>query len=518
MSATPLTTTLLTTEIRYEPDVVLARQRARQIAALLGFDPQDQNRIATAVSEIARNAFQYAGGGTAGFQIVAGTPPRLAVRIVDTGAGIGNLEQVLAGRYMSPTGLGLGIVGARRLMDHCDIDSLPGQGTIVVLSKNLPEGAFPSPSRLAQIAGELAAVAPQNPFQEIQSQNQELLRALDALRVRQIEAERLNRELEETNRGVMALIAELDDKAGALQRASESKSRFLFNIGHEIRTPLNAILSLSRILLDRLDGDLTPEQEKQVQFIHSSGESLAELVSDLLDLARIEAGKTVVRPRHFTVEHLFGTLRGMFRPVPVASDVALVFEDASDLPPLWTDEGKVAQILRNFISNALKFTTRGEVRVRISREPNDCLCFAVSDTGIGIAPEDQERVFEEFTQVENSLQSRARGAGLGLPLTRGLCELLGGRAWVESRLGQGSTFYALLPRVYAGDDAPIGAYEPPETEGVQTESHWIGAETSALHSSEASGGLTTEMPNVTTTAMPIEGTPQVKIEKEAGNV
>ena len=176
--------------------------------------------------------------------------------------------------------------------------------------------------------------------------------------------QQLNRELEDTNRGVVALYAELDERADHLRRADELKSRFLSNMSHEFRTPLNSILALSRLLLARSDGELTPEQEKQVHFIRKAAENLTELVNDLLDLAKVEAGKTVVTPVEFAVADLFGALRGMLRPLLVGDAVALVFEDAAGhAAELYTDEGKVSQILRNFISNAIKFTERGEVRV-----------------------------------------------------------------------------------------------------------------------------------------------------------
>ena len=339
-------------------------------------------------------------------------------------------------------------------MDEFQIDTAPRNGTTVVLRKKLPSGAPPlTDSRRMQIAQDMARGMPQTPLEEIQNQNRELIRAMDDLRAQQAEMERLNRELEETNRGVMALTVELEDKAVALQQASEMKSRFLSNIGHEIRTPINAVLSLSRLLLDRADGDLTPEQEKQVQFIRSSGESLAELVSDLLDLARIEAGKTTLRTRVFAVSELFGALRGMFRPLHSNEAVQLVFEEPSEESYLNTDEGKVAQILRNFISNALKFTEQGRVQIQVVQTNGEYVRFTVSDTGIGIALEDQERIFEEFAQIESPLQTRAKGTGLGLPLSRKLAALLGGSVRVQSTPGSGSAFTLDIPQTFDADAA-----------------------------------------------------------------
>ncbi|PHJ56751.1 histidine kinase [Nostoc linckia z18] len=441
-------TILFSLEIHYEQDVVQARQRTREIAEQLGFDAQDQARLATAVSEIARNAFQYAKGGTLEFSI-EGEPQGFVIRVEDRGEGIPHLADILAGRDTSSTGMKLGIVGTRRLMDFFEIESLPGQGTTVVMSKKLSKRtATFSDSQLQQIRETVIGRSPQNPYEEIQRQNQELLRAMAELQKREEELIYLNRELEDTNRGVVALYAELDEKADSLQKANELKTRFLSNMSHEFRTPLNSILSLSRMLLARMDGDLTAEQEKQVTFIQKAASGLSELVNDLLDLAKVEAGKIEVRPSYFKVSDLFATLRGMLRPLLVqGSSVTLIVEEPNAIPPLYTDEGKVAQILRNFVSNALKFTEQGEVRVS-AMQTGHTVTFSVSDTGIGIAASDRERIFEDFVQIESPLQKQVKGTGLGLPLSRKLAELLGGNISIKSELGQGSTFTASIPIVY----------------------------------------------------------------------
>src|SRR5688572_7959260 len=350
---------LLSLPIRQDQDVVTARQRAAHIGQLLGFEISEQTRIATAVSEIVRNAFRYARGGTITFELAEDADPqRLVVRIADDGPGVQRLDEVLSGRYRSSTGMGLGIVGARRLMDDFSIDSTTS-GTTVLLHKHLPHHLpRTTADRARQIVDALAQKRPAGVFEELQHQNRELLRALDELQTKQQELVHLNRELEDTNRGVVALYAELDEKADHLRRADELKSRFLSNMTHEFRTPVNSVQALARLLLDRTDGALTPEQERQVAFIRKAADGLSDLVNDLLDLAKVEAGKTVVRPALFEVANLFGALRGMLRPLLVNESVALVFDEPDDLPPMYTDEGKVSQILRNFVSNALKFTER----------------------------------------------------------------------------------------------------------------------------------------------------------------
>ena len=440
-------------EIRYEHDVVLARQRARQIASGLKFDGQEQTRIATAVSEIARNAFQYAGAGVAEFRLEKSPEYSFVICISDRGRGISNLQQILDGKYISRTGMGLGMIGARRLMDRFVVESSSEKGTTVVLAKNTPPkfSGF-AQNDLRELLSSFENGSPKSPYEELQRQNTELLGALNELKARQAELAQLNRELDETNRGVVALYAELDDKADFLQRASELKSHFLSNMSHEFRTPLNSIMALSQILLDRLDGDLSLEQEKQVNFIRSSAQDLMDLVNDLLDLAKVEAGKVTLRPARFSVQSLFGALRGMLRPLLLQnSSVRLIFEDPEPDIEIFSDEAKVSQILRNFISNALKFTERGEVRVSVTQAENSALAFSVSDTGIGIAEEDQERIFQEWTQLEGRLQKAAKGSGLGLPLSRKLAQLLGGSVYVKSSLGSGSTFVAIIPSSFSGE-------------------------------------------------------------------
>ena len=437
-----------------ERDVVVARQRSRQIAGALGFDAQDQTRVATAVSEIARNAVRYARGGKVEFSLAGSTAPQvLFVQVSDRGPGIANLDDVLRGNYRSSTGMGVGIIGSRRLMDGFEIGSSP-KGTRVVLKKLLPRGApLLNESGITRIIDGLRA-EPRDVYEEVQRQNQELLHALDELRARQEELLSLNNELQDTNRGVLALYAELDEKADHLRRASELKTRFLSDMSHEFRTPLNSTLALTRLLLERLDGPLTREQELQVTLIRDGAEQLLELVNDMLDLAKAQAGKVVVRPIEFQVRDLFGALRGMLRPLLVGNQIDLVIEAPEDLPALETDEGKVSQVLRNLISNSLKFTERGEVRVSAEHLVGDRMRFVVADTGIGIAPEDQKRIFEEFGQLDNPIQRRVRGTGLGLPLSRQLATLLGGTLTVESALGMGSRFTLEIPRVYAPQPEP----------------------------------------------------------------
>jgi signal transduction histidine kinase len=281
---------------------------------------------------------------------------------------------------------------------------------------------------------------------------------LDSLRVkiaqREAELATLEAELAETNKGVVALYAELDENAVQLREAADLKSRFLSYMSHEFRTPLASITSITGILMDGMDGPLTNEQQRQLKFVQSSVRELTEMVDDLLDLAKVEAGRISISPEWFEMVDLFSALRGMFRPIVGNSSVALVLEEPRSVPRLFTDDKKLSQILRNFISNALKFTMEGEVRVTAAPVGNDQVEFAVSDTGIGIAQEHLSSLFSDFVQLDTRIHKRLRGTGLGLSLARKFAELLGGRVAVQSVLGRGSRFSVVIPLRYPGVGVP----------------------------------------------------------------
>lgn len=264
----------------------------------------------------------------------------------------------------------------------------------------------------------------------------------------------LSAELAETNAGVVALYSELDDRAEQLRQASDLKSRFLSYMSHEFRTPLGSINSLCRLLLDRIDGPLTAEQELQIKLMNDSALELTAMVDDLLDLAKVEAGRVSISPEWFEMVDLFSALRGMFRPIINGSAVDLLFEEPDNVPDqLYTDHKKLSQILRNFVSNALKFTAQGQVRVAARYEGGENITFTVTDTGIGISPEDQAMLFNDFVQVDSPIQKRLRGSGLGLSLSRKLAALLGGFVTVESEVGVGSAFCLTIPVRMPGPDA-----------------------------------------------------------------
>ena len=281
-------------------------------------------------------------------------------------------------------------------------------------------------------------------------------RLVARLAAQEREIAQLSNELIETNQGVVALYAELEDKAQALREASELKSRFLSYMSHEFRTPLASIRSLGRILLDEMDGPINPEQRKQLTFIQDAAIELNEMVNDLLDLAKIEAGRISISPAWFEMLDLFHALRGMFRPILTSDDVSLVFEEPSETLQIYTDDKKLSQILRNYVSNALKFTQQGEVRVTARRE-GEMVTFSVSDTGIGIAAEHHSAVFQDFVQIDSPIQQKWRGTGLGLALSKRIAELLGGGVGMTSRPGVGSTFWVTIPLHFQGIEHSAGS-------------------------------------------------------------
>lgn len=409
-------------------DITSARQRMRSAADRLGFDLFDQVQIATGVSEISRE-IMTGGGGELVLWITSSRPQRLVIRA--TGV---ECRDDFAGD--EPAGL----MAARRLLGPPAAGySADGGCTFTRLLPN------PVP---AAAAGQVLADVPSAPDRELQRQDTELLRALESVRERDRQLESLKRELEETNQGVLALYAELGDQAESVRRASEQRSRFLSNVTHELRTPLSSVVALCRLMLTNEAAPLAAEQVKQLGYIQKSAQDLLDFVGDLLDLDKVEAGKLVVRSAPFDVEVVFAALRGMFRPLSADSLVPIIIEPA-DLPSMVGDEGKVSQILRNLVSNAFKFTEKGEIRVSARQDQDrDEVVFVVADTGIGIPSEDLDRIFDEFVQVDLRRGGREqRSSGLGLPLSRRLAELMGGSLTVSSQVRVGSTFTLRIPRV-----------------------------------------------------------------------
>jgi signal transduction histidine kinase/CheY-like chemotaxis protein len=448
-----MTQLLLKSEIRTEADIIWVRNKTRELSHFLGMDTQDQTRLATAVSEIARNAYQYGKGGMADFSLQQNKRGvAVVITIRDSGPGIRKLKEIRNGTYVSPQGMGVGLMGAERLVDEMKIETAEGQGTLIEMRKYLPfRQQLLGPEEIKRLTEKFLENKKVDPLEEISKQNHEILLTISSLNEKKDELSRLNQELEDTNRGVVALYAELDEKAESLRKANESKTSFLSDMTHEFRSPLNSILSISQILLEEAVEESADERKKQVQFIMKAAKGLSDLVNDLLDIAKIESGKVQVRTSAFTVQEIFSTLRGLMRPLGSNEKVELIFEDPEEDIQIQNDEGKITQILRNLISNAIKYTLDGEIRVSAISN-GEIITFVVKDTGIGIPFEDQENIFSEFFQAENELQTRNKGTGLGLPLTKKLITLLGGDIQLKSEVHQGSEFKVSLPLDYHGPE------------------------------------------------------------------
>jgi signal transduction histidine kinase len=443
-----MNTQLLTSEIRTESDVVFVRQRARQIAALLEFDVHEQTRISTAVSEIARNAFLYAQGGRAHFSIEGAAPEHFIIRISDRGQGIPNLPAILAGNYKSGTGMGLGLLGARKLLDTFRADTVPGHGTTVELGKALPPQApTVTPQLVLRISAELAKLAPTSLMEEIRQQNIELLHTLDELRSRQVEVDRMYREVADAN-------TQLKDKGNALERtaASERAARseaeaavatreeLLAVVSHDLRNPLGVIVTSASILQrTTLDGNEGERVHKSAQIILRSADRMNRLIADLLDLAQIQAGKLTVEQKPQDVEGIIRDCVEMLRPLVATRNLKGMTSAGLHVR---CDRERVLQILSNLVGNAIKFTPEGgSISIEAQGTGNDARFF-VRDTGQGISEEELPHIFDRFWQGQR--KNRA-GIGLGLSIVKGLVEAHGGRLWVESKLGAGTTFFFTIP-------------------------------------------------------------------------
>jgi signal transduction histidine kinase len=439
---------LVRTRIRVEQDVFAVRQLGREVGRLVGLEAQDQIRLATALSEVGR-LLVAAGQDT---EVVFATSldgvPALSVRLEY--AAHGDTARLAAQ---------LAQVG--RLVDSMEVRD--GEtGTAVRMSRRLPPSApVLNPGRMDDIRAELAGHVPGTPFDELAVQNQQLIATLDEVRAQRDDLARLNAELEETNRGVMALYHqlseeleetnrgvvalynELDEKSVELRAASEAKSRFLANVSHELRAPVTAIIGLGRLLSDDASDPLTPEQNRQVELIRGSATDLLSLVNDLLDLAKAEAGRLEPNWTDVDLKAVFGQLRGTLRPLATRPEVDFVVEEPG-VAELRSDEVLLAQVLRNLLTNAIKFTAEGSVRLSVAAVGSE-VEFTVADTGTGIPAELQERIFEEFYQVPGSYALSGKGTGLGLPYARRLVGILGGALRVTSEPGVGSTFTVSLP-------------------------------------------------------------------------
>ena len=310
--------------------------------------------------------------------------------------------------------------------------------------------------------------------EELEEQGAALKETQVRLELQQVELEQTNSQLEEqaqtleTQRDDLERIAaSLQLKARELEQASQYKSDFLANMSHELRTPLNSLLILSKLLADNADGNLSDEQIRFASTIQSSGNDLLVLINDILDLSKIEAGHVEMQPVTVYPERMASDLQKVFQPVADERGLALAITVSPDCPrTIETDRMRLEQVLKNLLSNALKFTERGSVSLTISPADDDRLELAVTDTGIGIAKEQRDSIFEAFRQADGTISRKFGGTGLGLSISRELARLLGGAIRVESKPGEGSRFVLSIPLTY--DPALVPARENPGPEAKNT--------------------------------------------------
>ncbi|MFC1414293.1 hybrid sensor histidine kinase/response regulator [Streptacidiphilus sp. N1-12] len=443
--------TLLTTTVHSERDVFALRRYGRTAAEAVGLERQDQVRLATVLSELGRDLLRPE-PMTARFTL-ADEHPRTLVVALDWDDGRGpSAESLAAVRRLFPQ------VGESR--------GNGSEGGGITVECPIPARTATPPGFAESVRANLrvAGAAETSTTEDLRAQTRDLMASLEEARSQREELQRLNleleetnqgvlalytelsTELEETNRGVVALYAELEDKSRLLREASESKTRFWSNVSHELRTPLNSVVGLSRLMLDPASAPLSAEQRRQVGLISSSGSMLLALVDELLDVAKAEAGRLEPRPARVDLAALLTQLRGiMLGTAPQGDAVAVIVPEVVEPALLLTDEVLLTRILRNLLSNALKFTRAGEVRLEVEQEAGGVVVFRVSDTGIGIPADQQERVFEEFYQVPGENQVKRPGTGLGLPYARRLAELMGGTLTLNSTPGRGTEVTLRLP-------------------------------------------------------------------------
>jgi signal transduction histidine kinase/CheY-like chemotaxis protein len=441
-----MTAELARLQVRDLSGVFAARRLGRELAAGLALEGQDQVRVATALSEVSRSVITTGHGAVIAF-------------------GADDTQLVLTVTIDGPPPAD-GMAAAARLMDAVVIE-----GQVIRMTKRRPPYAHLD---LRAVGERLAAMLPESTLDELRRNNQDLIAALDDLTRQKEQLLLLNAELQETNRGVMALYSELsdeleqtnrgvvalyrelDEKSEQLRTASESKDRFWANVSHELRTPLNSIIGLTRLLAEPAGG-LSGEQLYQVELIRKSSGTLLTLVNDLLDVAKAESGRFVLDPVEVSLPALLATLRGLIRPMTEGKPVNVVVSAEGAPATILTDEAALTAILRNLLSNAIKYTDEGEVQLTARTVPGR-VEIQVSDTGIGIPGGQLDRVFDEFYQVPGA---RRGGTGLGLPYARRLARLLDGELTLTSEAGRGTIAVLSLPHgtssvgtvVLADDDA-----------------------------------------------------------------
>jgi len=454
---------LLTLALRRENDLLLARQRARQITKLLGFSTGDSTRITTALAEIARNALVYGGGGTVAFFIEDEQhgSQALALHVADTGPGFANLDTILAGQYGSETGMGVGITGSRALMHRFHIETGVGKGTRVLMSMSLPRSApRVGTAEIARLTDTLTAREDGSPFSELQFQNQELLHALDEITMRQKEVERLSLVAEHAR-------SRAEEAQVVAERSLVVQERFMALTTHEIRTPLNSMLGFLELLDMELAKVLTEKQSGYFQRIQRACQHLIGVTNDFLVMAKGEAGSLQVARHSGAARHVIKEAAALVAPQAAARTVEVTLTETTERIMYLGDADRVRQVLVNVLGNAVSFTPPGG-RIRVTAARVDAppagselvggpwCTIRVEDSGPGIPADKVAGVFEPFVQVASASQSGRKGTGLGLTVSRQLALLMGGDLIAEGSAGiDGGAAFTLWLAVGVTPEGPV---------------------------------------------------------------
>lgn len=444
--------TLLTIPVSSELDVLASRQRARQIALFCGFGNQDQTRIATAVSELARNIFNYAGKGHVRFSV--SDPERhqaLMIAIDDDGPGIHELARILDGSDRSTVGGAQGIRAARRFMDQCKIETSE-HGTHIILSKDFPPQAPSMTFEALQRAISRLDPLPSNvALSEATHQNRELTEALATLQLRQAELLDVSRRLEETNSEVEALNRLLSATAESLVSADRRKDEFLSMLSHELRGPLSAAGIAAHILET---APPVPEQTvKLSQVIGRQVLHMGRLVEDLLDVSRVSRGLVAIDKLAVDMREVIEAAIEQVTPAARAKDHRLDVSLPASACVVDGDRTRLVQVVSNILGNAIRYTPdAGAIRV-VMHTQEGAVIVRVTDNGIGIDPDLMPHLFDLYVQAEQTANSRNGGLGLGLALVKSLVEIHDGTVTASSDgAGCGSCFEIRLQLTGRADE------------------------------------------------------------------
>lgn len=446
---------ILQVRIANDQDIILVRQRTKQIGTLCSLATQDLTRLVTAVSEIARNALQYAGGGKISYSIKEEAGLQiLTAAVSDRGTGIPNIEEILSGHYQSNTGMGRGIIGSRALVDKLTIETSPNTGTEIKLEKFLSANKWVTPSMVATWASTLKTPSSLSAIEELEQQNKQLAQTLQELQESEKQLNRqlsqvqaLNKQLDESRTVLAQKQNQLQEKTVELERANQLKGEFLANMSHEIRTPMNAILGLA----NRLNKSAADARQQQLtKLLSDAGNALLNVINDVLDISKIEAGKLDLVKAEFDLMELVTNTVALLSTQAQDKNLSLSVSYSNLLQTGTTgDAFRIRQILTNLVGNAIKFSDHGEVLIKVATEHNNnkqgFVRISVLDSGAGIPEDQQKHLFQPFFQLDGSSSRRHGGTGLGLSICKRLIEMMGGDFGVDSVQGYGSIFWFSLP-------------------------------------------------------------------------